>query len=706
MSADLSQFKNLLRELFQFDHADLDFGIYRILNQKRDQIEDFIQEDLVEEISSELERLEAVETLDVKERFQEARERVVESFSEDALGKNDKLVEYQETPLGEEYVEVWEEWQEAQEQSASKDQVRRQIYDHLYRFFRRYYDDGDFVTKRRFSAGDSKYAIPYDGEEVKLHWANRDQYYVKTSERFTDYRFNADDYHVHFKLVSADTPTDNTKGDTRYFIPFEGETVTIDEEDNTTTIRFEYRPISDEEEDHYLEIYNDLPGKTYRTLSQGRLCEALESILMDKIEDPNVRSELARENPQTEKSLLLTHLNRYTARNTSDYFIHKDLGGFLKGQLDYFIKSEVLHLEDVIGDAGEGALQQARVQADVVKTIGEKIIDFLAQIEDFQKRLFEKKKFVVDTEYCITLDRVPDTLYDEILDTEEQLDEWKDLYAVAEWPNGLFSQGYEDGAIKRDFLEAHPHVMIDTRYFDQPFVDKLLDHLSDLEDEGLSEVVDGLCIQGENFQALNLIRERFKEKVDCVYIDPPYNTGNDGFLYKDTYRHSSWMSMMADRVPPTADLLSEEGVFLLSCDDNEEHRLRNMMETVMPSVDFMSNLIWKSRQNVDSRSNDNISNDHEFVLAYGSSLRGAEKDLDKYSNPDEDPRGPWMSDNMVGLATRARRPNLHFHILVGEIGSMSTDNGSTSLVIDGRDYTLNQEKVVGENPEPGDLGFV
>jgi adenine-specific DNA-methyltransferase len=131
-----------------------------------------------------------------------------------------------------------------------------------------------------------------------------------------------------------------------------------------------------------------------------------------------------------------------------------------------------------------------------------------------------------------------------------------------------------------------------------------------------------------------------------------------------------------------------------------------MLETVMPSVDFMSNLVWKSRQNVDSRSKDNISNDHEFVLAYGASLRGAEKDLDKYSNTDEDPRGPWMSDNMVGLATRARRPNLHFHILVGEVESVSIGNGSVLLTIGGEEYTLSSENVIGEQPEPGGLGFI
>jgi adenine-specific DNA-methyltransferase len=103
MSTDLDQFQSLLRELFQFDHADLDFGIYRILNRKRDQIETFIQDELVEEISTQVERLDTVETQDVEERFLNAREKVVNTFSEDALVRDEELVEYEKAPLGEQY---------------------------------------------------------------------------------------------------------------------------------------------------------------------------------------------------------------------------------------------------------------------------------------------------------------------------------------------------------------------------------------------------------------------------------------------------------------------------------------------------------------------------------------------------------------------------------------------------------------------------
>ncbi|MCS3665056.1 adenine-specific DNA-methyltransferase [Salinibacter ruber] len=706
VSQELQDFQDLLRDLFQFDVADLDFGVYRILNEKREDIKRFIKEDLVKGVRKELRAFEEGKIEKLKEEVEAERQNVRQYISADAIRPDGSVSDDVNRDLGaiQDYLDARERLESAK---LSKETERR-IYDDLARFFNRYYDSGDFVTKRRFAAGDSKYYVPYDGEEVLLHWANRDQYYVKTTEHFRDYRFSVRDVDVHFQLVDAQVPQDNVKAsDTRYFVLQGADPVEVDADAKMCTIRFAYRPITKEEDEVLLERYNEGKSKSNRRKTNDRstIVEATTEQILDAIDDATVRANLGQPEEGEEKSPLRRHLNRYTAKHTADYFVHKDLGGFLRGQLEFFIQNEVLQLDDVL-EASEQRRTHQVDRAKVVKKIGERIIDFLAQIENFQKRLFEKKKFVVDTGYCVTLDRVPDTLYDDILENDDQLDEWRDLYSVEDWDNGLFSQGYEDGAFTRDFLEAHPHVMIDTRHFDQSFVDTLLDHLSDLDDEGLSEVVDGLCIQGENFQALNLLRERFKEKVDCVYIDPPYNTGNDGFLYKDTYRHSSWMSMIGDRVPPTADLLSEEGVFLLSCDDNEEHRLRNMMETVMPSVDFMSNLVWKSRQNVDSRSKDNISNDHEFILAYGSSLRGAEKDLDKYSNTDEDPRGPWMSDNMVGLATRARRPNLHFHILVGEIDSMSTDSGSTSLTIDGREYTVDQENVVGEKPESGDLGFI
>ncbi|MCS4190703.1 adenine-specific DNA-methyltransferase [Salinibacter ruber] len=668
-SDSLQDFQDLLRDLFQFDVADLDFGVYRILNEKRDDIERFIEEDLVEGVRKELRAYEEGKMEARRKELDEAAEKVRENVSPDAIVNGSIAQKYLDLDddVRPQAIDDYLEAQEQLEEVSLAKETERHIYDDLVRFFNRYYDSGDFVTKRRFAAGDSKYYVPYDGEEVLFHWANRDQYYVKTTEHFRDYRFSVRDVDVHFQLVDAQVPQDNVKAsDTRYFVLQGADPVEVDADAKTCTIRFAYRPITEEEDERLLERYNEGKSNQRKTNDRSTIVEATTEQILDAIDDATVRTNLGQ-SEEEENSPLHKHLNRYTAKHTADYFVHKDLGGFLRGQLGFFIQNEVLQLDDVL-EASEQRRAHQVDRAKVVKKIGERIIDFLAQIENFQKRLFEKKKFVVDTGYCVTLDRVPDALYDDILDNDDQLNEWRDLYSVEEWDNGLFSQGYEDGAFTRDFLKAHPHVMIDTRHFDHPFVDTLLDHLSDLDDEDLSEVVDGLCIQGENFQALNLLRERFKEEVDCVYIDPPYNTGNDGFLYKDTYRHSSWMSMMADRVEVTRDLMPDDSALFANVDDNEQDNLRKLLGQVFGEENFVANLIWQKKY---SPANDAtwFSDDHDHVLVYAENksvwrpgrLPRTEEQNSHYKNPDND-KEPWMSDNYTSNKSKEERPNLYYPI--------------------------------------------
>src|SRR5699024_11887032 len=122
------------------------------------------------------------------------------------------------------------------------------------------------------------------------------------------------------------------------------------------------------------------------------------------------------------RTLFEKYLSDYTARNTFDYFIHKDLGGFLRRELDFFIKNEIMHLDDLDTD-NEKRIEQYLSKVKVIKNIGHKIIEFVEQIENFQKKLWLKKKFVVESEYCITLDKVPVEFYDEIVQNPEQIDE-------------------------------------------------------------------------------------------------------------------------------------------------------------------------------------------------------------------------------------------------------------------------------------------
>ena len=171
-------------------------------------------------------------------------------------------------------------------------------------------------------------------------------------------------------------------------------------------------------------------------------------------------------------------------RNNSDFFIHKDLSGFLNRELDFYLKNEVLNLDNLLR-AGQEMSDNWFQQMRLTKAVGSKIIDFLAQIENFQKMLWEKRKYVLETQYCITLGRISHDLYAAIVENTSQWAEWKKLYGIC------------DADRSDSFLQAHPTLVLDTKHFDQNFVDKLLSNYEDLE-----ELVSGLLIHSENWQAL------------------------------------------------------------------------------------------------------------------------------------------------------------------------------------------------------------
>ena len=200
---------------------------------------------------------------------------------------------------------------------------------------------------------------------------------------------------------------------------------------------------------------------------------------------------------------------------------------------------------------------------------------------------------------------------------------------------------------------------------------------------------DNLIIHGDNLHALKALMPRYAGRVNCIYIDPPYNTGNERWVYNDNVnspmmqewlkdkspvdgedleRHDKWLCMMWPRLQLLRELLAEDGVIFISIDDNEQHRLRMVMDEIFGEAHFLGHFVWKSRQNKDNRNVTGASIDHEYVLCYGKSIRGDERKAGQYSNPDNDPRGDWSSGNMVGLATKESRPNLHFDLIDPETG--------------------------------------
>lgn len=195
---------SLLKELFQFDLADLDFGIYRIMNFKRKEIERFMERDLITEVEKELSSLEQ-QTADRQRKDLEAlAAQANKTLGEGTIDRDGRSHGFESAKIVQQYLEKRKDLAGKKDTEADA----REIYNHIYEFFSRYYDQGDFLSKRRVG-GREKYVVPYNGEEVFLHWANRDQHYTKTGEYFSNYDFTAGKWNVRFTLVQADVGQDN-----------------------------------------------------------------------------------------------------------------------------------------------------------------------------------------------------------------------------------------------------------------------------------------------------------------------------------------------------------------------------------------------------------------------------------------------------------------------------------------------------------------
>jgi len=235
-------------------------------------------------------------------------------------------------------------------------------------------------------------------------------------------------------------------------------------------------------------------------------------------------------------------------------------------------------------------------------------------------------------------------------------------------------------------LEFKGKPFVYSHHLSVPFRELVIDPKKSLPGGKKASLDDNLIIHGDNLEALKALLSRYAGKVDVIYIDPPYNTGTEGWAYNDNVnsplmkewlgkvvdrddleRHDKWLCMMWPRLQLLHELLAADGVFLVSVDDNEVHRLRMLLDEIFGEESFLAQFTWKSRKFPDSRSVTGISTDHEYILAYQSSsgmgFRGVDRDETKFQNPDNDSRGPWMSRSMLGLATAQQRPNLHFSIV-------------------------------------------
>jgi len=192
-----------------------------------------------------------------------------------------------------------------------------------------------------------------------------------------------------------------------------------------------------------------------------------------------------------------------------------------------------------------------------------------------------------------------------------------------------------------------------------------------------------LIVQGDNLHALKALLPRYAGKVKCIYIDPPYNTGNEGWVYNDNVnspeirhwlgevvgkegetldRHDRWLSMMYPRLVLLRQFLTEDGVILISLDDVESGHLRLLLDEIFGFKNRIATIVWNTR-NTDNRIKSHLSPDHEYIFVYGKSdsarIEGRVIDRQDFKNLDKDPRGPYVTDPLKGKATASERPNLH-----------------------------------------------
>ena len=282
-----------------------------------------------------------------------------------------------------------------------------------------------------------------------------------------------------------------------------------------------------------------------------------------------------------------------------------------------------------------------------------KIIDSLSSSESKQKSIWEEQKRIKETFYVVTVGSIPIDLYKEVASCRAQWIEWEELSLLGDSKLIFNSLLREEDRIR--FLEAHPTLPIDTRYFKKEFCEKLLSNFKDLDNE-----IDGLLIHGENWRSLNLLKDSYKGKIKIIYIDPPYNTGNGEFLYTDTYKESSWLTMMENRLSIVKNFISDGGIIFISIDEYQYSSLKSLADHIFSKEMYLNTLIWVNNLKGRQISGKGAAKTHEYILVYG------DPEASSFSIP-VDFAKKVMPDAYKGLEYKVRVDHFGHYVLRNEL---------------------------------------
>ena len=610
-SSAQQRFLNLLKQsILKLDLAELDFGIYRILNYRRAQ---------------------------------------VLAYLDDALPAR---------------IAVWtDELAHASGHALARTEADNSYY-HLHTFFARYWDDGDFIPRAR-RGGSAAYAVPYNGQDTHFHWATKGSHYVKSGELFARYAYKDGAHEVRFTLERAEIEKDNAKGSARHFFPARVQTVdggfellwqwraATDAENRRYKNKSTARPKDEDQDDTSAETEDETPATEGASLQERVLNAWLAGSDFSAAQRPD----------GLEPLLLASNARRFVRKNTSDFFVHPQLGEFLRGELDVYLKHEFVQ----VWDAPDSELPRLRAKFNLVRQIALDLIAFLDQIERFQATLFEKRKFVLQADYlvqCSWLAREGaedgKTLLAEAAGNAAQAQEWADWVGQ----KTTAKSKKPDGA---KLLAAYPHLPLHTRHFSAGFKARVLACFDNLE-----AALGGELLHADNYAALRTLEPAYRERVKCIYIDPPYNTDASPIDYKNGFRESSWLSLMERRVHCSMEILQKNGVLCIAIDDAENAALRLQLEHDYPDTILGTVALRANPSGRPTKAGFSVS--HEYIHFVGRSpaavigkMNPTEDQVARFSELDNESAFEWRNLRREGSnSDRSARRALFYPLYVSD----------------------------------------
>ena len=496
--------------------------------------------------------------------------------------------------------------------AAPETSFREELFDKLWTFFRRYFSESGSIYFRHLPAFAKTYERVYaDDKDVALAWKTQMLYYVKSD--------------VLVRSMPVKLPERDHLGDIRRFY-FDATEIEHKRNNEKREFVFAFDKVDDADGWPVLHLKVSYSEKGKKTKSDDIIRQAR-------------KSRLRLSEDELEKAFRV-----FRGQTEVDFFINKDARGFLREQFDLWLYQFMFKEESIF--------EEERVkQLQAIQKTAYDVIDFISQFEDELRRAWEKPKFVRGVHYVVTLDKLPAKLLKKITEhkgLKAQTKEWRQLGIVENGFN-LSPSGKGAGA-----KEKWQHLPLDTRHFKDLELE-ILDALGNLD-----EALDGELVHSENWQALNTLQRRYRGKVKCIYIDPPYNTDASEIAYKNGYKNASWITLLENRIVHSASTLMTEGVFIAAIDDTEMVLLSHLLEICLPM--WERNMVVVNHHPAGAGlEGTNISCTHEYAIFMTPPdvkiLRGEKKDIGQTE------RG-FVRTGTAESNLRIGRPNSFYAILV------------------------------------------